>query len=34
VATGLANLFETQTLKCFDDRRSGGARQLRHSPEG
>lgn len=34
VATGLANPYETQTLKCFDDRRPGGARQLRHSPEG
>ena len=33
VATGLANFYETQTLKCFDDRRTGGARQLRHAME-
>ncbi len=34
VATGLANLCETQVLKCFDDRGPRSARQLRHSPEG
>jgi len=34
VAAGLANSYETQTLKCFDDRCPGGAGQLRHEREG
>ena len=34
VATGLPNLRETGTLRGFDDRRPGGARQLRHARGG
>ena len=33
MAAELANSYETQTLKCFDDRRTGGARQLRPAME-
>ena len=34
VAAGLANLYETEMFKSFDDGHPRGARQLRHKPEG
>ena len=34
VTAGLANLYEPEMLKSFDDGRPRGARQLRHKPEG
>ena len=34
VAAGLSNLRETETLKGFDDRCPGGARQLMHAQGG
>jgi hypothetical protein len=33
VAARLANPGETQAFKCLDDRRTGGAGQLRHEAE-